>query len=197
MDHHQSSNTTDAETESKRLRRHFKFTNDDLEENRRGVLSKKQTERIAHYEQGGKLMVIIIGVLLLVFPIGFANFTISGIFNAFQDNFGFERAVWVWGLVIAVYAFFGLFLLAVGFAGIFLIVSQFLKIKPYKLIKVRGKARLEKGHGNRFRHTYYDLYIGEQQFDGDSTLNKVIFQGDEYIVYYLESNAEIMSVEKA
>ncbi|HND48850.1 MAG TPA: hypothetical protein PLL95_09830, partial [Anaerolineales bacterium] len=175
---------------------HFKFTNDDLEENRRGVLSKKQIKRIAYYERGGKIAFSLIGVLLLVFPIGFANTLISEISRTYQNEFLFKSAVWVWGVEITISVIFGLFLLAIGVAGVFLIVSQFLKIKPYKLVSIRGLARLEKGHGNRFSHVYYDLHINNQQFDGDSTLNKVIVQGAEYIVYYLESNAEIMSIEK-
>lgn len=195
MDTH-SSSTTDSETEAKKLRRHFKFTNDDLEENRRGVLSKKQIKRIAYYERGGKIAFSLIGVLLLVFPIGFANTLISEISRTYQNEFLFKSAVWVWGVEITISVIFGLFLLAIGVAGVFLIVSQFLKIKPYKLVSIRGLARLEKGHGNRFSHVYYDLHINNQQFDGDSTLNKVIVQGAEYIVYYLESNAEIMSIEK-
>lgn len=195
MDTH-SPSTTDSETEAKKLRRHFKFTNDDLEENRRGVLSKKQIKRIAYYERGGKIAFSLIGVLLLVFPIGFANTLISEISRTYQDEFLFKSAVWVWGVEITISVIFGLFLLAIGVAGVFLIVSQFLKIKPYKLVSIRGLARLEKGHGNRFSHVYYDLHINNQQFDGDSTLNKVIVQGAEYIVYYLESNAEIMSIEK-
>lgn len=191
-----SPSTTDSETEAKKLRRHFKFTNDDLEENRRGVLSKKQIKRIAYYERGGKITFSLIGVLLLVFPIGFANTLISEISRTYQNEFLFKSAVWVWGVEITISVIFGLFLLAIGVAGVFLIVSQFLKIKPYKLVSIRGLARLEKGHGNRFSHVYYDLHINNQQFDGDSTLNKVIVQGAEYIVYYLESNAEIMSIEK-
>jgi hypothetical protein len=197
MDNHLPSNIVDIETESKKLRRHFKFTQDDLEENRRGVLSKKQMERIAYYERGGKLMFIIIGTLLLIFPVGFAKTIITGISSSYQNNFILEHAAWAWGLTVAIQVIFGLFLLAIGIAGIFLIVSQFLKIKPYKLVSIRGRARLEKGHGRRFSHVYYDLHINEQQFDGDSTMNKVISQGVEYIVYYLESNAEIMSIEKA
>ncbi len=195
MDTHPPS-IIDSETEAKKLRRHFKFTNDDLEENRRGVLSKKQIKRIAYYERGGKIVFSLIGVLLLVFPVGFANMIISEISHTYQDEFLFKSAVWAWGSIIAILAIFGLFLLAIGAAGVFLIVSQLLKIKPYKLVSIRGHARLEKGHGNRYSHVYYDLHINNQQFDGDSTLNKVIVQGTEYIVYYLESNAEIMSIEK-
>lgn len=188
--------TGDSVTEEKKLRRHFKFTNDDLEENRRGVLSKKQIKRIAYYERGGKIVFSIIGALLLIFPIGFSKMVISGIITTYQNEFLFESAVWAWGLFIIILVIFGLFLLAIGIAGVFLIVSQLLKIKPYKLVSIRGHARLEKGHGNRFRHVYYDLHINDQQFDGDSTLNKVVVQGAEYIVYYLENNAEIMSIEK-
>ena len=195
MDTHTPS-TTDNEIEEKKLRRHFKFTNDDLEENRRGILSKKQIKRIAYYERGGKIIFSIIGVLLLIFPIGFSKMIISGIITTYQNEVLFESAVWAWGLFIAILVIFGLFLLAIGVAGVFLIISQLLKVKPYKLVSIRGHARLEKGHGNRFSHVYYDLHINNQQFDGNGTLNKVIVQGAEYIVYYLENNTEIMSIEK-
>jgi hypothetical protein len=195
MANHPSQSTVDIDAESQKLRRHFKFTMDDLEKNRSGVLSKKQLERIAYYERGGKTVVILIGFLLLVFPVGFANTVVSGISNMYWNQFFFESNVWTWGLTIAIQVIFGLFLLVIGAAGVFLIVSQFLKIKPYKLVSVRGRARLEEGHSRRFTHIYYDLYINEQEFDGDSALNKVIIQGSEYMVYYLESNAEIMSIE--
>lgn len=199
MDNDQAPNTVDDndnETEAKKLRRHFKFTKDDLEENRRGVLSKKQLKRIAYYERGGKIVVMLMGVFLLVFPVGFANFISSEILYTYQNKFLFEQAVIIWGLLLLILVAIGLFLLVIGIAGIVLIVSQFIKSKPYKLVSVRGHARLEKGHGNRFNHIYYDLYIDEQEFDGDSTMNKVITQGAEYIVYFLESNAQIMSIEK-
>ncbi len=192
----QQSSTIDDETEAKNLRRHFKFTNDDLEENRRGVLSKKQMKRIACYERGGKIAFSIIGMFLLVFSVGFANTTIPDISRAYQDELLFKSSVWIWGVELAFLLLLGIFFFAIGVAGVFLIVSQLLRIKPYKLASVRGLARLEKGHGDRYRHIYYDLHIKNQQFDGDSTLNKVIIQGAEYIVYYLESNSEIMSIEK-
>jgi len=67
-----------------------------------------------------------------------------------------------------------------------------------KLLTVRGKARLVKGTGrgsNRRSSVYHDLYINEQEFDGDGALDKVIVPGAEYVVYYIEGVNEIMSAE--
>jgi hypothetical protein len=187
--------TVDIEAESKKLRRHFKFTKDDLEENRRGVLSKKQMKRITGYEWGGKILFIIIGVILLVFAVGFTPLAFSAIKNIYSNDSLMKHALWAWILFGTIILIFGLFLLLLGAAGIFLIVSQFIKRKSYKLLNIRGRARLEKGHGNDYRHVYYDLYINNQEFDGSSSIPNVIISGAEYIVYYLEGVEEIVSVE--
>jgi len=90
---------------------------------------------------------------------------------------------------------FWLILLLLGAAGIFLIVSQFMNRRAPNLLSIRGRARLEKWHASDPRHVNFDLYIGDQEFDGDSSTAKVIVAGAEYVVYYLSGVEEIVSIE--
>lgn len=132
-----------------------------------------------------------IGAILLLVPIVFGRGTLLW----FQWLDQMKDLFWIWilwggaGLIIA------LFVLLAGLAGIFLIVSQIIGKAPSKLLSIRGRARLVKGHGDRFSHIYYDLYINDHEFDGDSSMNKTIIEGAEYVVYYLEKVERIMSLE--
>ncbi len=165
------------EDEAKRLRRHFKFTEEDLAFNRRGELSDKQKRRIAGYERGGKKLLISVGAMLLV-PAAFLG-AIMFFFDQ-GDNC------------------LGLMALGLLLVGLFLIVSQFFNSpRSFKVLSVRGPARLEKGTMSRSERAYYDLYINDKQFDGDGSMPNVIQAGTEYIVYYLSTTEDIVSVERA
>lgn len=187
----------DLDAEAKKLRRHFSFTNDDLKLNQRGSLSEKQLLRVNKDAKGGKVVGVLLGIFLLVFAGMMFYFTRMMILQ-FPD-LAFVPDAWVRFLVGFLWGGIGVFLgvltLGLGIAGVVLIVSQFLNKTKFTLTSIRGRARLEEGHGDRRSHVYYDLYIHEKQFDGDSTMNKAIISGAEYTVYYLEGVDQIMSVE--
>ncbi|HNB53164.1 MAG TPA: hypothetical protein PK530_14535 [Anaerolineales bacterium] len=187
----------DLEAEAQKLRRHFSFTEADLKLNQRGTLSEKQRQRVSKDARGGKIAGILLGVFLLVFAGMMFYFTRLTVIQ-FPD-LAFVPDAWVrfvvgfmWGGTALL---LGLLTLGLGVAGMILIVSQLINKTKFTLISIRGRARLEKGHGDRRSHVYYDLYIHEKQFDGDSTMNKAIIPGAEYTVYYLEGVDQIMSIE--
>ncbi len=183
-----------VEDEAKKLRRHFKFTEDDLEVNRRGELSDKQKARLEKYDAGGRKLGITIGSLLVG---GGVVFGAIGYFMYAAYNDPFFRNSENWIFTVAPAGCMGAFGLLLAAAGIFLIVSQFIKHKPFKVLSVRGPARLEKGTMSHSQRAYYDLYINDQEFDGDGSMPNLIQQGVEYIVYYLNTTQEIISVERA
>ncbi len=193
MSEMETAETIDLEAEARKLRRHFKFTEADLMANRGGVLSEKQKQRIARNERGGQTIGVVIGAGLLlgggVFMVG--TITWMGALGQMTDPLG--------GLIWLLWGGFGLAFGLVGLAfaagGIFMIVSQFINRGEFKLLSIRGRAHLKAGHGNRYSHVYYDLYINDQEFDGNETMNKVIISGAEYIVYYIDKVEEIVSVE--
>ena len=187
-------NVVDFEAEAKKLRKHFQFTEADLMANQSGVLSEKQMKRISEEEKGGKKLGRIIGTALLVGAFAFTPLVLFWMSNLdkMKDIF------WVWLIWGFFGLIFGLIVLAMAGWGIYLIVSQFMGKTQNKLLTIRGKARLVKGTSRGSNHrsfVYYDLYINEQEFDGDGALDKVIIQGAEYIVYYIEGVAEIVSIE--
>src|SRR5689334_10830932 len=80
----------DFEAEAKKLRKYFKFTEDDLVINRTGVLSEKQKERIRKEVGGLRSGLLIIGIVLL-------GVTIYGVFGFDIDFFGIFPAL-IWGI---------------------------------------------------------------------------------------------------
>ena len=185
----------DFEAEAKKLRKCFKFTEDDLIANQSGVLSEKQAKRFAEEESGGKRLGLIIGGSLLAASIAFTPLVFFWFSN--QDKMNEFIEIWLLWAVFGVV--FALILLGMAGVGIFMIVGQFVGRKKNALTSVRGQARLEKGHTSSTDHhspaEYYDLYIGEEEFDGEGSWDKAIIRGAEYIVYYMDGINEIMSVE--
>jgi hypothetical protein len=179
------------QAEAKKLRRHFQFTEADLAENRKGVLSEKQRERLRKNERGGQVVGALFGLLLLVFAGVFAAF-LPTLFRP-ASSYGGMVAVWV--VFVGLGVILGLLGLALAGGGLFLIVSQFLKSKKLALVSVRGRARLQKWSGKRTSQDSYSLYIDELEFDGTHSMPNAIIEGAEYIVYYLDGVDEIQSVE--
>ncbi len=183
-----------VESEAKKLRRHFKFTEDDLELNRRGELSEKQRQRMEKLDAGGRKLGLFIGGVLILAAVLMFAFDIYLYIDTSAPFSGLSFDA-LTGLIPVGCG--GAFSLLLAGAGIFLIVSQYIKHKPFKVLSVRGVARLERGQVRANARPYYDLYINEQQFDGDGSMPNLIQQGVEYIVYYLNTTEEIIAVERA
>ena len=171
-------NVIDFEAEAKKLRKYFKFTEDDLAINRTGVLSEKQKQRIR--KQAGSLRtgLLIIGMILL-------GVTAFGLFGFSTDFFGIFPAL-IWGIVW-------------GIPAIVCIVLSISSTPQFTLLSVRGPARFERGKTSSRRRSssvYYDLYINDQEFDGDGDhFPKTMIASAEYIVYYTKGSQQIVSAE--
>jgi hypothetical protein len=168
----------DFEAEAKKLRKYFKFTEEDLAINRSGVLSEKQKERIRKEVGGLRTGLLIIGIVLL-------GVTTFGVFGFDVKFFGIFPAL-LWGIVW-------------GIPAILCIVLSISSTPQFKLLSVRGPARFEKGETFSRRHrgsVYYDLYINDEEFDGDGDhFPNTMIAGAEYIVYYTKGSQQIVSAE--
>jgi hypothetical protein len=171
-------NIVDLEAEAKKLRKYFKFTEDDLAINQTGVLSEKQKQRIRKEVGGLRSGLLIIGIVLL-------GVTIFGVFGFDIKFFGIFPAL-IWGILW-------------GIPAILCIVLSISSTPQFKLLTVRGPARFEQGETSN-RHNsgsvYYDLYINDQEFDGDGDhFPRSMIAGAEYIVYYTKGSQQIVSAE--
>jgi hypothetical protein len=171
-------NIVDFEAETKKLRKYFKFTEDDLAANRSGVLSEKQKQRIKKDTGSLRIALLIIGLILLAV-------TIYGVFGFDIDFFGIFPAL-LWGIVW-------------GIPAVLCIVLSISSTPQLKLLSVRGPARFERGQTSSKHHSrtiYYDLYINDEEFDGDGDhFPKTMIAGAEYIVYYTQGSQQIVSAE--
>ena len=171
-------NVIDVEAEAKKLRKYFKFTEDDLAINRTGVLSEKQKQRIRKEVGSLRTWLLVIGIILLVVAA-------IGVFGFNIDFFGIFPAL-IWGIVW-------------GIPAILCIVLSISSTPQLKLLSVRGPARFERGVTSRRHRTgsvYFDLYINDQEFDGDGDhFPKTMIANAEYIVYYTKGSQQIVSAE--
>ena len=168
----------DFEVEAKKLRKYFKFTEDDLAINRTGILSEKQKERIRKEVGGLRGGLLVIGIILL-------GVTVFGVFGFDIKFFGIFPAL-IWGIVW-------------GIPAVLCTVLSISSTPQFKLLSVRGPARFEQGETSSRRHsgsTYYDLYINDEEFDGDGDhFLRTMIAGAEYIVYYTKGSQQIVSAE--
>jgi hypothetical protein len=168
----------DVEAEAKKLRKHFKFTEEDLAINGTGVLSEKQKQHIRKEAGSLRTGLLIIGIVLL-------GVTAFGVFGFDVDFFGIFPAL-LWGVVW-------------GTPAVLCVVFAISSTPQFKLLTVRGPARFERGETSSSRHrgsVYYDLYIDDEEFDGNGDhFPNIMIAGAEYIVYYTKGSQQIVSAE--
>src|SRR5512143_2501854 len=170
------------------LMSYFKFDQDDLYANQSGRFTEKQRAHIIAKDKeqrgssrGWGIFLMLVGLLGLVIAI------VAGIATpdwGFRIGFGIGFGV-IWPL-------------AWGGLGYLLAADSFKK-HDFKLAMVRGRANIvREEHYNSSSHTRsisYELHIGGHDFTVSGDTADVIFQGEEYIIYYVESTDEILSVE--
>ena len=176
--HVEKSDSVNFEAEAKKLRKYFKFTEADLTANRNGALSEKQKDQIRKLAGSARKWALIIGIILL-------GVAVYGVFGFKTDFFGIFPAL-IWGLVW-------------GIPGVLLTVLGISSTPQFELLNVRGRAKFVRGttsRRNRRASVYYDLYINEQEFDGDGDhFPKTLIEGAEYVVYYTKGAQQIVSAE--
>jgi hypothetical protein len=88
-----------------------------------------------------------------------------------------------------------------GGIGYLMIKSAYEK-RAFKVASVQGLAnivaresRSTDSDGHTSTRIYHELHIGGVTFGVNRNIADVIFQGDEYIIYYVEATRDIISVE--
>jgi hypothetical protein len=174
----EKTNAIDLEAEAKKLKKYFKFTEDDLAVNRTGMLSERQKQQIRNEAGSLWIWLLVIGIILL-------GVTVYGLFGFDIKFFGIFPAL-IWGIVW-------------GTLSVFFIVLSISSTPQFKLLNVSGPARFEQGETSHRHHSgsvYYDLYINDEEFDGDGDhFPKTMIAGAEYIVYYTKGSQQIVSAE--
>jgi len=176
-----------------KLTDYFKFDTDDLYANQNGRFTDKQKVRLTALDKSrrksGMTLGIILAVIGIIGPIiaiaaGIAN-PDPGFIIGFGIGFGLVWPV-VWG--------------GIGY----LMIKGALEKREFKVASVQGRAnivaresRSTDSDGHTSTRIYHELHIGGETFGVNRNIADVIFQGDEYVVYYVEATKDIISVEEA
>jgi hypothetical protein len=166
---------------------YFRFDTDDLYANQNGRFTDKQKANLIAQDKSRRKSGLGLGIFLAVVGlIGPIIAIIAGIANpdpGFIIGFGLGFGL-IWPLVW-------------GGIGYLMIKSAFEK-REFNLAQVQGRANIiarESTDSDGHHHTYFELHIGGHTFGARQDMADVIMQGDEYIVYYVPSTDDIVSVE--
>jgi hypothetical protein len=170
---------------------YFDFDTDDLYSNQNNRLTEKQRQRLTALEKSRRRTSTGLGIFLMLLGLGGPIIAIvAGLSNddpGFRIGFGIGFGlVWpvVWG--------------GIGY----LMVKSARQKRPREVASVRGRANIlarESQHrdsdGRTTTRVFHELHIGGQTFGVNRSIADVIFQGDEYILYYVAATRDILSVE--
>lgn len=176
------------------LMSYFKFTDADLQANRRGHFSDAQKQSLVQedrsdrkWEVFGGGCLIMIGLIGLAAAIGVVIiFTDPGARIGLGIMFG---VIWplIWGVI-----------------GVRTLLQAFARSRPIRLQKVQGPvgfAKVERtsvttsdGFVHHHERIVEELHVGGKSFDVGEDLTNIMKPGDTYAVYYTEE-ADIYSVE--
>lgn len=168
---------------------YFKFDQEDLDANRNGRFTEKQRLRLVKEDKSSRGWGMAGGLgLMLIALVGLGG-AIFGWINdsdwGFRIGFGLGFGV-VWPLVW-------------GGLGL-MFISGSLGKHQLKLASVRGRANIvrRESYSSESHSTsvYHELHIGGHEFDVEEDAADVIMQGQEYILYYVDSTDEILSAEE-
>ncbi len=168
---------------------YFKFDQNDLYANQQGQFSASQQARLVQEDKSSRKWGRVAGIVLLLIGLGGLTAAVAaGIATpdwGFRIGFGLGFGC-IWPLVW-------------GGIGFLLLKGSFDK-HDFKLARVQGTANIVRGESynsdTHSTHVYYELHIGGKQFDVESDSADVIMQGQEYVIYYVDSTDEILSAER-
>jgi hypothetical protein len=167
------------------------FDADDLSANRTGRISEGQSRRLGKGDRSNHHSALRSGVLLLLLGIaGPVAALIAGIRTrelAVIVSFGIPFGL-IWPVIW----------IGVGYRTL----RDAFKVPVLKVASARGRARILRhnspaGADGEAPGTDYELQIGDQKFDVEPAIARVITPGNDYIVYYVEATGEILSAEGA
>jgi len=173
------------------LMNYFQFDTDDLYSNQNNRLTEKQRQRLIALEASRRRTSTGFGIFLMVLGLGGLIGAIVAVASnqdlGFRIGFGIGFGV-VWPVVW-------------GGLG-YMMFKSGRKKRPLEVTNVRGRAnvvahetRHEDSDGHTTTRVNYELHIGGQSFGVDSNAADVVFQGDEYILYYVDATKDILSIE--
>ena len=165
-----------------KLMDYFKFDDADLQANRSGQFTKKQTARILKGDKssriwdnlGGLILILIalIGVAVAVVVVGLAALKFSD---------------WRFGIPFVV-GFGCIWPLVWGGLGVRSFIYSSSSKHTFKLAKAQGVVNIESRQtydsNNRVDGVAYTLHIGGKNFKVDQSLTSVMTQGAQYVIYY-------------
>ena len=169
--------------DDRELQKYFDFNESDLNANRSGILSNKQRIRLEENAKFTNKVFLIAGISII-----FIGIIPTLILLLAHANLEF---LIIWSIVwISLCGFVGFRVIRIGKSD----------KRGLKLIKVEGKVNIikEETYNNASRQTVddYEFHIGGVSFDTDSNLADIIMQGDNYAIYYIEGEKDIMSAER-
>ena len=165
--------------DERRLRKYFRFTENDLEANRRGQFSEKQKKRLLDEASAERKSARDSALIL---------FEVAAVGLAFGSILTYVAPT-LMGRV------FFILLLCIVWPAAWVgkgvqIIRAAQSLQEPRLRHVSGQAQTLKHNREA-----YVLKVGELGFDLDGNPSGVIIEGDEYIFYYLEATHEILAVE--
>lgn len=175
------------------LMRYFKFDRDDLYANQNGRFTDKQRINLMALDKRRRRTSMTFGIILAVIAaigpvIAFVS-SLSKPGPGFMIPFGIGFGL-VWPLIWG----------GIGYS----MIKSSLGKTVFKLASVQGRAnivarvsRSTDSDGHTSTTTYHELHVGGVVFSVDPSVADVVFQGDEYIVHYVEATRDIVSVEEA
>ncbi len=172
------------------LMNYFKFDEADLYANQNGQFTDKQKADIIRRDKSSRTGSRIWGgAMMFIGLIGLAGAVLAFVSSedwGFRIGFGIGFGI-IWPLIWG----------GIGWA---IVASSFNK-HDFKLARVQGRANLVAHESyNSSSHTtstYHELHIGGHDFDVEGDMADVIMQGEEYILYYVDSTDQILSAEHA
>ncbi len=170
------------------LMSYFKFDQDDLYANRQGCFTDKQMAHIIATDKADRKANRGWGIALMA--IGLLGIVVAVVVGLSTDSWAFRIG---FGLGFAV-----IWPLAWGGFG-WLLAGDSFKKHDFKLAQVQGRANIVRAESyNASTHTrsvWNELHLGGHDFTVREDIADVIFQGEAYTIYYVDSTDEILSVE--
>ncbi len=182
---------------SQELMKYFNFDEADLAANKMGQLTDKQKTRLSNDDKSGRKWGIIGGlfffVIASIFP--FAFFGPCVFYGQCESD-----------LTGLIFITIGVLIWVVIWGGIGVIFFKGAFSRPeYKLKLVEGPINIVKEVSHDSHHheiVEYELHVGGQVFDVDSSLADFMIQGDVFAFYYLadakneDEPMQVLSTEK-
>lgn len=173
------------------LMQYFKFDSDDLYANQNGRFTEKQRVNLMALDKSRRRTGMVMGIILAVIgAIGPIIVILSALGNpglGFLIGFGIGFGL-IWPLI---------------WGGIgYVMIKGATGKTVFKVASVQGRAnivaresRSTDSDGHTSTTIYHELHVGGVTFGVNRNIADVIFQGDEYIIYYVEATKDIISVE--